>query len=467
MRVYPSSSSLSVILVSVLGLGCSALIDPDATQLGDPSPLVDAGTPDTRGDAGRIEDAGPVDSGPDGGPSPDAGCSVDCDDGVACTTDVCLGDTCGHTPDNAQCGDGFRCTSTGCVPEGCTTDAECDDGLACTDDTCMGRSCRSTPRDGDGDGAPAASVDGMMCGGGTDCDDGNATIGPGAAELCGDGLDNNCNGSTDEGCGPLPDTCASAEPITLDGAGRGRVSGTFASLADDYVTGALCGASARGRDAVYYVDLPNGTWDMSVDTIGSAANTVLGIGSDCSADGLGLICNDDMDPARTDASRIFTHRVQAFRGLRLYILVEGNGGAERGDYVVNVSLETAHPDTCSSSGGRPLDITGGGTVLGFQTGFAGTDRGSCMPFGDFDEESVFTFESSSAAPTLTVYSSDFAPDLFMRAGGCGSDSEVACDVGTGVGGGVNAAAISPTVAPGSRQFVYVDGRGSYVLVYTP
>lgn len=460
---YSSPSLGAVFLVSVLGLGCSALIDPDATQLGDPSPLMDAGTPDTRGDAGRLEDTGPFDAGPDTGPEPDAGCSVDCDDGVACTTDVCRGDTCGHSPDNALCGDGFRCASTGCVPAGCTMDAECDDGLACTDDSCSGGSCTSTPRDGDGDGAPAASVEGMMCVSGTDCDDGNAMIGPGAMELC-DGLDNNCNGSTDEGCGPLPDTCASAEPIELDGARRGRVSGTFASLDDDYVTGALCG-SARGRDAVYYVDLPGGTWDMSVDTIGSGANTVLGLGSDCSVEGLGLICNDDMDPARTEASRIFTHRVQSFRGIRLYILVQGNGAAERGDYVVNVAVEPAHPDTCNF-GGDPLDITGGGTVLGFQTGFAGSDRGSCMPRGDFDEESVFTFESSSAAPTLTVYSSDFVPDLFMRAG-CASDSEVACDVGTGIGGGVNAASISPTIGPSTRQFVYVDGRGSYVLIYTP
>jgi hypothetical protein len=33
-----------------------------------------------------------------------------------------------------------------------------------------------------------------------DCDDGNAAVHPGAAEICGNGADDNCNGQVDEGC---------------------------------------------------------------------------------------------------------------------------------------------------------------------------------------------------------------------------------------------------------------------------
>jgi hypothetical protein len=37
-----------------------------------------------------------------------------------------------------------------------------------------------------------------------DCNDSNASVYPGAAEICGDGIDNNCNGSIDDGCAPDP-----------------------------------------------------------------------------------------------------------------------------------------------------------------------------------------------------------------------------------------------------------------------
>jgi hypothetical protein len=33
-----------------------------------------------------------------------------------------------------------------------------------------------------------------------DCNDQNANMNPGLAEICGDGIDNNCNGFTDEDC---------------------------------------------------------------------------------------------------------------------------------------------------------------------------------------------------------------------------------------------------------------------------
>ena len=37
----------------------------------------------------------------------------------------------------------------------------------------------------------------------TDCNDANAGVHPGAIEVCGDGLDNNCSGQVDEGCAPF------------------------------------------------------------------------------------------------------------------------------------------------------------------------------------------------------------------------------------------------------------------------
>ena len=64
-----------------------------------------------------------------------AGClsAADCDDGNACTTDICQGGSCLHLP------------IVGCGNAGCTTAAQCNDNDACTTDTCVTGNCVHTP----------------------------------------------------------------------------------------------------------------------------------------------------------------------------------------------------------------------------------------------------------------------------------------------------------------------------------
>ncbi len=71
--------------------------------------------------------------------------------------------------------------------DGAWDDQPCDlpHGAIC-EDTCGGRRV-----DTDGDGFPAC---------GTDCNDADRTVHPGAAEVCGDGVDQNCDGVVDDGC---------------------------------------------------------------------------------------------------------------------------------------------------------------------------------------------------------------------------------------------------------------------------
>jgi MYXO-CTERM domain-containing protein len=103
-----------------------------------------------------------------------AGC-VDADGDGHCAGEDCDdNDTSTHPGAAERCGDGKDNNCNGTVDDGCP-------GVDC--------------KDGDGDGWPVGKDCKVA-----DCDDADPKVHPFAEEVCGDGKDQSCNGSNDEGC---------------------------------------------------------------------------------------------------------------------------------------------------------------------------------------------------------------------------------------------------------------------------
>jgi hypothetical protein len=218
-----------------------------------PSPFVsDAGA-----DAGADADTGAdADS---GDPSLGPPCKDDpqCNDGIDCTFDACDQSVgrCRYTADDSKCQDGVFCDGLEvCEPKlGCRegTAVACDDGSTCTIDTCIEstKSCTNEKRDADGDGDPDWS-----CGGG-DCNDVNPAISSKQVEICGNGVDDDCDKLSDEPecSAPKYDKCADA--LEIDKSGKYVVS--LAAAASDY--GASCApAGGTSKDVVVAIVVPPG-----------------------------------------------------------------------------------------------------------------------------------------------------------------------------------------------------------------
>jgi MYXO-CTERM domain-containing protein len=149
----------------------------------------------------------------------------DCETGSACwptttgttacfpTAGIGSGQACNAASDGLQCGDGGACVGQGTnaiCEDFCRTDADCN-GLTCN---LQGTGIRgvglceasgTTPCiDADEDGFCAAD----------DCNDQASGVNRDAAEVCGDGVDNDCSGTADDGCpgGPPVDPVDPTDP---------------------------------------------------------------------------------------------------------------------------------------------------------------------------------------------------------------------------------------------------------------
>jgi len=155
----------------------------------------------------------------------------DCDDSNECTTDTCTGGTCDNTPvtNGTGCNDGQYCTVSDhctdgvcggstrdcssvadechdgwcdeagdqCVPQNKSDGTTCNDGQYCTvSDQCEGGVCGGNPRDCTD--ADFCTED--TCNEAGDVCDNTPVLRPENQDVCGDGIDQDCDGITDGCC---------------------------------------------------------------------------------------------------------------------------------------------------------------------------------------------------------------------------------------------------------------------------
>ncbi len=168
------TACLAALSASWLVVGCAA--GGPRGSASDGGMRADSGA--TPADAGPRVDARAVDAGPGvDAASTDAGMFVATDAGVPIDA--------GAPVDAGRSDAGATCRG----------DIDCNDGVTCTLDRCMGGACMHLPADADGDGHIVSG-----CSGGDDCNDMASAVHPGATEVC-DGVDNDCSGMADDAAG--------------------------------------------------------------------------------------------------------------------------------------------------------------------------------------------------------------------------------------------------------------------------
>jgi hypothetical protein len=292
---------------------------------------------------------------------------ADCDDGIDCTRDVCIAGTyCSNAADNSSCADRIYCNGVEvCEPGvGCRPGQplRCNDESVCTIDSCDEdeKRCKHTPRDFDGDG----EVD-WHCLGGTDCDDFDSTRATTAREVCGDGLDNDCDDRIDEtdGCTqPAHDTCEDAIDV---GAG-GSVMIDLAGAVGDYAL--KCGALGA-RDAVFSfeIDEPKDVTLIARGLLsdGTEETAALAVRSDCA----------DVE-TETECSYGFPAlaRIRALAPGRYFGIVSSERSAQ---VVLETHFDPPTEAPTNTSCKKPLDISKGGRFEGDFVDVGDDERVAC------------------------------------------------------------------------------------------
>jgi hypothetical protein len=171
-------------------------------------------------------------------------------------------------------------------------------------------------------------------------------------EVCGNSCDDDCDGLVNEGCACSGDTCAC--PLTVAGSG-GTYTGSTSGMAADYA--ATC-TSAGGPDVVY-TWTPTSSGTVQIDTIGSGFDTVLHVYTG-GCTGTSVACNDDGGGSLTSLVTF-----SAVAGTTYYIIVDGYSSSAYGTYTLHVIPGGAcTPTAADNCSGATCAITSTGSWTG-------------------------------------------------------------------------------------------------------
>ncbi len=362
----------------------------------------------------------PGDAGPDVGPA----CTMDadCDD-----QDPCNGmETCAAG----------RCTAA--------LEALCEDDNGCTSDVCDATNpvmvtCSHPPLDADGDGFASA-----FCGG-DDCDDWDWLVVPGGPEVCGDGLDNNCDGLVDAAdpvCRPGNDTCAS--PFALS---PGTAIWSTFGYADDGAVG--CAAGVMAADAFFSFILTE-RHDVRVQVRGPAPGIAVEVRSQCTLPASALACASGGTSATVAladlAAGAYAVVVDTVTGqdIEVSLLLDPPSAAQM--VAGNGSCFSAF--SVSDAGGFYSGSTA--TLVDSSTGGCGTTAAPNAVFR------LDLLETQRVA--LTAEGSAFDTVLYVRRGDCTAGTEVGCNDDVGSGRTWSYLDLGPLDA--DTYWIFVDGNSA-------
>ncbi|MGE0324767.1 MAG: putative metal-binding motif-containing protein [Polyangiaceae bacterium] len=382
-------------------------------------------TRDAGGDAADAGDAGDAEVAEDpdlGGPCVDDG---QCDDAVPCTFDRCdasLG-RCRNTADDSQCQDGVYCDGLevcdrqlGCV-EG--EPVSCSDKDTCTIDACdeVSLTCSHVARDADSDGDPDQNC------GGKDCNDTDPSVAGTLPEICGNELDDNCNGQVDEAaCEQVKnDDCGDAQDMLMSG----TYAFSTAGAARDH--SATC-SRVDTVDVVGAIVVP-GSEPLDVDVIGRSQSPLeLALAGQCGDASTELGCDASV-PTQTgeSVSRLWL-RSLAPGAYPLYVFAPSAATQE-----VSLNFRPASSAPTNETCGSAQDVALGAHVVAQVVGVTQDLESRCsVAVGEL----VYHF-SLSQTRDVRVFATSVdgvgQPSLSLRDAGCiGFGAELTCQTSPAV-----------------------------------